>query len=79
MTAPNLHPIFADILKPWSPPPPASQIENPQIAELADLLAKSPAPTAQEIRHAMELAYKMGRVDGSLASCEKMLNPSSAA
>lgn len=78
MNAPNLHPLFADILKPWSPPP-VSRIENRQIAELADALATAAAPTAEEIHNAMELAYKMGRVDGSLASCKRVLNESSAA
>jgi len=47
-------------------------IENKQIAELAEALAAI-VPTAESIRNAIALAYRAGRNDGAIEACNNML------
>lgn len=48
-------------------------IENPQISELTIALADAKRRTRDDIVTAMELAYKAGRLDGTIELANKML------
>jgi hypothetical protein len=50
-----------------------TKIENVQISELAIALADAPRKSRDSIIQAMELAYKSGRIDGSIELANKML------
>lgn len=58
-----------------------SKIGNPQVADLANTLAlhSMRAPTASEILQAMQLAYDVGKNDGAIEACDKMLQTLPAA
>ncbi len=54
------------------------KIANPQIQELAEVLADR-LPTAEQVREAIALAYAVGKNDGALEANERMLANMSAA
>jgi hypothetical protein len=49
------------------------RIENEHVAELAESLAAAARPTPAEIRHAMFLAYKLGKCDGGIELADRLL------
>ncbi len=54
------------------------KIANPQIQELAEVLAER-LPTAEQVREAIALAYAVGKNDGALEANERMLANMNAA
>jgi hypothetical protein len=49
-----------------------NEIPNESIRELAIHLANARAPSQQEIMDAMALAYQGGRIDGAIATADKI-------
>lgn len=49
------------------------RIENEQIAELTEALVGAVRPTAKEIRDAMELAYRAGKIDGGVELANRLI------
>ena len=49
------------------------------VEQLTDALIQNGLPTADQIRKAMALAYEAGKIDGSLETCNKLLQPKAVA
>lgn len=47
---------------------------NPQIVELTDALVNTPRKSESDIRTAMDLAYRQGKLDGAIEVLDKQLS-----
>lgn len=45
-----------------------------RIKRLTDALIFNGLPTAEEVREAMDLAYRAGKIDGAIECTDRMLN-----